>query len=95
LAPLALLQESRRLQQAHQLQEQLLEQELLQQELLRAPERNPKRSSLRELRVPLPAPQHQLGLLQFWEQLLFSQQLSWQEPSLQELRHQRKEHQLS
>jgi hypothetical protein len=29
------------------------------------------------------------------EQLLSSQQLSWQEPSLQVLRHQQKEHQLS
>jgi hypothetical protein len=48
------------------------------------------------LRVPeLPAPQHQLGLLQFLEQLLFSQQLFWQEPSSQVLRHQRKVQQLS
>jgi hypothetical protein len=48
------------------------------------------------LRVPeLPAPQHQLRLLQFLEQLLSSQQLFWQEPSLQVLRHQQKEHQLS
>jgi hypothetical protein len=45
--------------------------------------------------LELPAPQHQLGLLQFLEQLLSSQQLFWQEPSLQVLRHQRKVHQLS
>jgi hypothetical protein len=48
------------------------------------------------LRVPeLPAPQHQLALPQFLEQLLFSQQLFWQEPSSQVLRHQRKVQQLS
>jgi hypothetical protein len=43
----------------------------------------------------LPAPQHQLGLLQFLEQLLFSQQLSWQEPSLQVLHHRQEQRQFS
>jgi hypothetical protein len=48
------------------------------------------------LRAPeLPAHQRQQALHQLLEQLLFSQQLSWQEPSLQERHHQRKEHQLS
>jgi hypothetical protein len=37
----------------------------------------------------------QLVLHQLLEQLLFSQQLSWQEPSSQVLRHQRKVQQLS
>ena len=63
--------------------QEFLQQVREQQELPQAPERNPKRSSLRELRVPLPAPQHQLALLQFLEQLLFWQQPSSQEPSFQ------------
>ena len=80
-----------------QLEEQE-EQQLLQEQKWRVPESNPKRSSLRELRIllpapktlrglELPAPQHQLVLLQLWEQQLSSQQLSSQEPSLQVLRH--------
>ena len=86
--------------------EQQEEQQLLQEPKCRVPEWNPKRSSLRELRIllpapktlrgqELPAPQHQLALLKFLVQQLFSLQLSWQEPSLQVLRHQQEQHQLS
>lgn len=56
--------------------EQQEEQQLLQEQKCRVPEWDPKRSSLRELRIllpapktlqgqELPAPQHQLALLQF------------------------------
>ncbi len=86
--------------------EQQEEQQLFQEQKCRVSESNPKRSSLRELRIllpapktlrgqVLPAPQHQLALLKFLVQQLFSQQLSWQEPSLQVLRHQQEQHQLS
>jgi hypothetical protein len=86
--------------------EQQEEQQLFQEQKCRVPVWNPKRSSLRELRIllpapktlrgqVLPAPQHQLALRQFLEQLPSSQRLSWQEPSLQVLRHQQEQYQLS
>jgi hypothetical protein len=46
------------------------------------------------LRVPLPVSKT-LQVHRLLEQLPFSLQLSWQEPSLQERHHQQKEHQLS
>jgi hypothetical protein len=73
---------------------QAFQQQVLALQKCRVSESNPKRSSLRELRVPLPAPQLQLQQLP-WVQLLFSQQLSWLELSLQVLRHRQEQHQLS
>jgi hypothetical protein len=46
------------------------------------------------LRVPLPVSKT-LQVRRLLEQLLFSQQLSWLEPSLQVLRHRQEQHQLS
>ena len=81
-------------------QEQLLAQEPQQLALqkCRAPERDPKRSSLRELRILLPVPKtlrSRQALHLLWEQMPSSQRLFWQEPSLQVLRHQREQRQLS
>jgi hypothetical protein len=84
---------------------QAFQQQVLALQKCRVSESNPKRSSLRELRILLPAPKTlrgqelpapQLQLQQLpWVQLLFSQQLSWLEPSLQVLRHRQEQHQLS
>ncbi len=85
--------------------EQLALEQLLQEQKCRVPEWNPKRSSLRELRILLPVPKtlrgqelqglQTLQVHRLWEQLLFWQQPSSQEPSLQVLRHQQEQHQLS